>query len=103
MKKLRLNPLAKKDILEIKNYISVELSNPKSAEKIINNFFVTFDKLKEFPSVGINLSVKFNINCDYRYINSGNYIIFYRIGDEFISIYRILYNKRDFKNILFKD
>jgi len=103
MKKLRINPLAKKDIMEIQNYISKELSNSKAAGKVITKFFEAFDTLKEFPNLGLELSTKFNIKNDYRYVNSENYIVFYRIGDKFISIYRILYNKRDFKNILFKD
>jgi plasmid stabilization system protein ParE len=38
---------------------------------------------------------------DYRYLVSGNYLIFYKIEDEYISVNRILYGRRDYLRILF--
>lgn len=32
---------------------------------------------------------------------SSNYIVFYKVDDFFVSIYRILYAERDYLNILF--
>jgi len=47
------------------------------------------------------LSAKLNIKTDFRYLVSGNYIVFYRTDDEFVSTYRILYAGRDYLKILF--
>jgi addiction module RelE/StbE family toxin len=101
MHKIRINPLAAKDLIEIKDYISKELERPKAAIKIINQIIESYSNLKKFPEMGLELSKKINIDTDFRYLISGKYIIFYRIEKEFISIYRILYSKRDYLKILF--
>lgn len=50
---------------------------------------------------GGKLSSKVDIITDYRYLISGNYIIFYKLDKSYVSIYRILYTKRDYIKILF--
>ncbi len=37
MHKLRINPLAKQDLLDIKEYITNELDNPTSAYRILHS------------------------------------------------------------------
>ena len=101
MPKLRINPLATEDLIEIKNYITKELENPTAAIKVVRKIIENYEKLKEFPMMGADLSVKVNIKTDFRYLVSGNYIIFYRVDDEYVSIYRILYARRDYLRILF--
>lgn len=101
MYKLRINPLAADDLVKIKNYITKELENPKAAINIINQIIDTYENLKKFPKLGKMLSNQINIDTDFRYIISGNYIIFYRVDKEYISIYRILYAGRDYLRILF--
>ena len=101
MLKLRINPLATEDLIGIKDYITKELDNPTAAVKVVRKIIENYEKLKEFPLMGADLSAKVNIKIDYRYLVSGNYIIFYRTDDEFVYIYRILYAGRDYLKILF--
>ena len=101
MPKLRINPLATEDLIDIKEYITKELDNPTAAIKVVRKIIESYEKLKEFPMMGTDLSVKVNIKTDFRYLVSGNYIIFYRTDDEYVSIYRILYAGRDYLRILF--
>jgi len=101
MLKLRINPLATEDLIGIKDYITKELDNPTAAVKVVRKIIENYEKLKEFPLMGADLSAKVNIKTDYRYLVSGNYIIFYRTDDEFVYIYRILYAGRDYLKILF--
>jgi len=101
MPKLRINPLATEDLIEIKNYITRELENPTAAINVVRKIIDSYEKLKEFPMMGADLSVKVNIKTDFRYLVSGNYIVFYRVDDEYVSIYRILYAGRDYLRILF--
>jgi addiction module RelE/StbE family toxin len=101
MHKLRLNPLVLKDLKAIRQYISVELDNPTSARKIVTGIIEAYEKLQDFPLLGTSLSSKIDVNTDYRFLVCGNYLIFYKSDNEYVSIYRILYAKRDYLNILF--
>ena len=101
MYKLRVNPVALKDLIEIKEYISNELDNPESAHKIIEKIIRRYESLKAYPFMGADLSLKIGIKTDYRYLINGNYIIFYKCENDYVSVYRILYGKRDYLKLLF--
>lgn len=101
MYEIRLNPLALKDLKSIKEYISVSLENPESARKVLNEIIETYEKLQYFPSMGTELSSKIDVKTDYRFLVCGNYLIFYKSDHQYVSIYRILYAKRNYLNILF--
>ncbi len=53
--------------------------------------------------LGVKLSSKIHIETDYRYLISGNYIVFYKYDDVHVSIYRILYSRRDYVKLLFNE
>lgn len=101
MHKLRINPMANKDLVEIKKYISEKRDDPRVAISIITKIINSYEQLKEFPMLGIKLSKKIDVSTDLRYLISGNYIIFYKVDDVYVSIYRILDGKRDYLKILF--
>lgn len=103
MYKLRINPFAKQDLFDIKEYITKELDNPTSAVKVVSRIIDRYEKLKEFPLLGEELSSKVDVSTDYRYLIAGNYIVFYKVDKTYVSIYRILYAKRDYTKILFGD
>ncbi len=103
MHKLRINPLAKQDMLDIKEYITKELDNPNAAVNVVSKIIESYENLKEFPMIGVDLSSKIDVSTNYRYLVSGNYIVFYKIDEVYVSIYRILYSKRDYVKILFKE
>ena len=103
MRKLRINPLARKDFLEIKEYITEELDNSNAAENTLIKIAESYEKLKDFPYMGIELSSKIDVITEYRFLVSGKYIIFYKVDDVYVSIYRILYARRDYARILFDE
>lgn len=103
MHKLRINPIAKQDLHAIKEYITKELENPVAAVDVITNSIGCYEKLEEFPMLGIELSSKMDVSTDYRYLVCGNYIVFYKKDEVYVSIYRILYSRRDYVKILFDD
>jgi toxin ParE1/3/4 len=103
MHKLRINPLAYKDLLEIKEYVTVDLDNPDAATKLITRIINSYEKLRDFPMLGSELSSKINIATDFRFLVSGNHIIFYKVDSEYVSIYRVLFAKREYLKIIFKD
>lgn len=101
MHKLRINPMATEDLIEIRDYITKELESPKVAINIIRKIIESYERLKEFQMMGVDLSTNINAKTDFRYLVSGNYIVFYKIDNEFVSIYRILYSRRNYLKILF--
>lgn len=102
MRKLRINPVAMQDLHDIKEYITKEFDNTNVAVDVITNIMGCYGNLKEFPLLGIELSSKIaDVQTDYRYLICGDYIVFYKNDDVYVSIYRILYSRRDYIKILF--
>lgn len=98
--KIRFNPTAFSDLNEIKEYISQD--NETFGAKVVNKILEDLEGLSQFPEKGKSLTVKLEIKTKYRYLISGEYIIFYTYENEIISIQRILHGKRDYLKILFK-
>ena len=59
--------------------------------------------LQNYAQAGAPLSSIADIESDYRFIVSGNYISFYRAYGSEVFIDRILYARRDYMRILFGD
>ena len=94
---------AERDLEQIGDYIAEQLKSPKAALNTLRKMKVSIDKLTYFPLIGAPLSANINIDTDYRFIGSGNYLVFYRFKDNNIFIDRILYGRRDYITILFGD
>jgi toxin ParE1/3/4 len=103
MNNLFLSEKAKNDLLETKTYIEEELQNPASAKETVNNIIKSLRILQDFAQAGALLSSVVNIESDYRFLVSGNYISFYRIHNNEIYVDRILYARRNYMQILFGD
>lgn len=99
--KIRISPLALQDLKDIREYISVKLCNPTAAERIIRKIVSSYSQLTESPFIGTSLDTKINIATPHRYLVSGNYLVFYKINDDFIEIIRVIYGRRDYIKILF--
>ena len=98
--KIQYSPGSLQDLDDIWSYISLELCNPDAAENTVNNILDTIDLLADFPESGALLIHHVNIETNYRYITSGNYIGFYRFENNIIYVDRILYAKRDYTKLL---
>jgi len=94
---------AKDDLKEIKEYIETQLLEPKTANKLIYKILKKIDQLSIFPESGPKLEYFDGTYGSYRYIICENYIIFYQHDGENVYIYRILYQRRDYKKILFNE
>ena len=98
---VKLSPSALNDLQKIKAYISDELSNPIAAERTVKQIMDDYMLLEVSPYMGPSLSVIIHIETDFRYLVSGSYIIFYKVNDENVLIYRILNGRMDYLKILF--
>ncbi len=63
----------------------------------------TVDKLNDFPEMGPPLSSITDIESAFRFLVCGNYIAFYHLNGEIVSIDRVLYGKRDYIRVLFEE
>ena len=102
--KLRYTPEALFDLAEIKQYIKEELDSPMAAGKIVGGITASCSLLKKQPRLGMELSKLIDRETGYRFLISGNYIVFYRIESNSISVYRIVDARTDYiRNIGFRD
>lgn len=103
MNNLHLSEEAQNDLLEIKAYIEEELLNPSAALATVSRITKSLRILQNHAQAGTPLSSIADIESDYRFIVSGNYISFYRVYGSEVYIDRILYTRRDYMRILFGD
>ena len=101
MNKVFISPEAKKDLLEIKEYISENLGSSQSAQNTVSKITAKFRVLEEFAGVGTPLSSIIDIETDYRFVICENYLAFYRTEKNAVYIDRIIYKRRDYISILF--
>lgn len=101
--KIRVSPTALNDLKEIKLYIENDLSNPIAANNVVKRIIDDYSRLEISPHMGPSLSTKVPFDTDYRFIVSGNYLVFYKVEDDYISVNRILYGRRDYIKIIFDD
>ena len=95
------SPEAIKDLEETKTYITEELCNEQAAVKIVSKILKDIRMLSEFPESAPLLSSIVDFDTNYRFLVCGNYIAFYRLGENEVRVVRILYARRNFMQILF--
>ena len=101
--KIHYSPESRRDLDDIWDYIVSELQNRSAAERVINRIIDAVDPLKNFAEMGAPLSSIADIETDYRFLVSGNYMVFYRVQGNDVYIDRVLYGRSDYMSVLFKD
>ena len=94
---------SRRDLDDIWDYIVSELQNRSAAERVIDRIMDAVDPLKNFAEMGTLLSSIADVSSEYRYLVSGNYMVFYRIQGSDVYIDRVLYGRSDYMSVLFKD
>lgn len=100
MSKLHFAPEAQNDLDEIQAYIAEELDNPQAAQSTVGKIMKSIRLLLKHSLIGASLSSIANVDSDYRYLVSGNYVVFYRVDDTDVFIDCVLYGRRDYLRIL---
>ena len=101
--RIHYTPEARRDLDDIWDYIVSDLQNHSAAESTVNRIMDAVDKLEKHALIGTPLSSITNVDSDYRFLVSGNYMIFYRTNGDNIYIDCVLHGRRDYMNVLFKD
>lgn len=98
---IHLSDKAQEDLDEIKEYITVDLENPIAALATVTRITKAIRMLLDHALIGTPLSSIVDAETDYRFLVSGNYLVFYRVHDKDVYVDRVLYGRRDFLRILF--
>ena len=103
MNKIVYSPKAQNDLDEIWAYISEKLLNPSAAEATVNGILDTIDMLQAQAEIGKPLYFSSDLFSGYRFLVYKNYLAFYRTSEDTVYIDRIIYGKRDYMRLLFRD
>lgn len=103
MNNLHLSKEAQNDLAEIKAYITKDLENPDAALATVSKITKKIRVLKNQAYVGTSLSLIADMESDYRFLVSGNYLVFYRAYGKDVYMDRVLYGRCDYMRILFGD
>ena len=101
--RIHYSPESRRNLDDIWDYIVSELQHRSAAERVINRIIDAVDPLKNFAEMGAPLSSIADIGTDYRFLVSGNYMVFYRVQGNDVYIDRVLYGRSDYMSVLFKD
>ena len=101
--RIHYSPESRRDLDDIWDYIVSELQNRSAAERVSDRIIDAVDPLKNFAEMGTPLSSIADIGTDYRFLVSGNYMVFYRVQGNDVYIDRVLYGRSDYMSVLFKD
>lgn len=94
---------SRRDLDDIWDYIVSELQNRVAAERVVNRILDAVERLKDFAEMDALLSSVADVGGDYRFLVSGNYMVFYRVNGRDVFIDRVLYGRRDYLRVLFRD
>ena len=96
MRKLRIQPQARVDLLEIWHYIAP--NSIENANKVVEKLEDAIRGLVDLPGKGhTRADVK---NESYRFWSVYSYVIAYRYDDQTLTVVRILHGARNFRRIL---
>ena len=101
--KIHYSPESRRDLDDIWDYIVSELQNRSASEPVVDRIMDAVDQLKNFAEMGTPLSSIADVGTDYRFLVSGNYMVFYRVRGSDVYIDRVLYGRSDYMSALFKD
>lgn len=101
MHKLYFSLEALKDLDEIWTYMTQELRAPEAAQSTLDKILDKTEALKRFALMGARLSSITAFDSEYRFLVSGNYIVFYRVMKDRVFVDRVLSARRDYMRILF--
>lgn len=103
MNNIHLSDEARSDLAGIKAYITIELENPAAALAAVRKITEDIRTLRSHALLGASLSSIADVEGDYRFLVTGNYLTFYRVNGSEVYVDRVLYGRRDYLRILLRD
>jgi toxin ParE1/3/4 len=100
MYKLKFSYFYRDELMSAIKYIRQDLKNPIAANNLKEEVKKTYKKIKENPFIYPTVPDEHLASKGFRFTMVKNYILFYKVKEKQINIYRFLYGHRDWMNIL---
>lgn len=95
---VRLLPVAESDLNEILQYIAAD--NLFAAERLAEKIDERLAQLSDLLHLGRVPRDRDLEDMGYRYLIADNYLVFYKVEESTVFIYRVLHGARDYKELL---
>ena len=92
---------ARRDLIDIRDYVSIELDNPDAAQRILKLLRTSIESLRDMPERGMPLDAVLSVHTDYRFLVCENYRIFYLCEGDQVEVVRVLHTLQDYMRALF--
>lgn len=94
----RLTPQACEDVIAIWDYIAAD--NEDAADRLVDQFTETYERLARMPHVGADLS---ELRPGLRAFPVRKYVIFFSPTEAGIEVFRVLHGARDWQTLVGQD
>ena len=102
MYRIEYLPVAVQDLTDITRYIGITQRDPFTANRLTEKIMSAIENLREMPYKYQSFRLSKPLSNDYRRFRVNNYIVFYTVDEskKLVTIYRVLYQKRDYEKLL---
>ena len=94
-------PAAGDDLEAAVDYIESELASPMAARRLVDSAIEKAQLFADVPGAGTALRALNGIDTGYRYVVSGNWMVFLECDNGRALVVRVLYAKSDYMRTLF--
>ena len=91
--RLRYSKRALADLDEIWVYLAKTSNNIEIADRVLDSFTETLDKLRRNPFLGRSRAS--SMNPRLRSMATGKYVVYYRVFADIVEVYRVFHGSRD--------
>lgn len=91
---LEWKPRANLDRKSIAIYLGIERGNPKADLKAIESIDNVIEQVRQFPQIGKRFKHERLAN-EYRMAQASPYLIFYRVDNGAVVVYRVLHQRQN--------
>lgn len=95
------SPAAVDDLNAAVDYVESELASPMAARRLIDSVIAKAQLFADVPGAGTVLRTCNGVDTGYRYMASGNWMVFLSCADGRALVVRVLYAKSDYMRTLF--
>jgi len=92
---------AKRDIVNIRNYMLYTLQQPEVANEFIKGIKNSIKSLQRLPNRYMVIKNDIFTYKEYRCMPYKKFNVFYKVADNRVIILRVIYNKRNWNNLLY--
>ena len=95
------SPAAVDDLNAAADYIESELGSPMAARRLVDSVTEKAQLFADVPGAGTVLRTLNGVDTGYRYVLSGNWMVFLACDNGRALVVRVLYAKSDYMRTLF--